>query len=122
MDYIQHIRSMVGQEKIIMVVAGSIVFENENPNKKEYRRFKIRMIKQNNDVGMLEEVLRRRFNNPWPLPDLILVDGGKFQVNAANKVIEEFGLKIPVVGIAKGKKGEKISLSVVCRLQLTGRL
>lgn len=85
-------------------VGGLIVFENENPNKKEYRRFKIRMIKQNNDVGMLEEVLRRRFNNPWPLPDLILVDGGKFQVNAANKVIEEFGLKIPVVGIAKGKK------------------
>lgn len=88
-------------------VGGLVVFEAEHPNKKEYRRFKIRTIEQNNDIGMLQEVLRRRFNNHWPLPDLILVDGGKSQVNATNKVVEEFGLKIPVVGIAKGKKGRE---------------
>ena len=53
---------------------------------------------------MLEEVLRRRFYNPWPLPNLILVDGGAGQVHAAERILLEFGLKIPVVGIAKGPK------------------
>ncbi|MDO8582406.1 MAG: excinuclease ABC subunit C, partial [bacterium] len=56
-----------------------------------------------NDVGMMREVLTRRFENKqWRLPDGILVDGGLGQVNMARVVLHEFNLKIPVVGIAKG--------------------
>ncbi len=59
------------------------------------------------DVGMIKEMLRRRFNNPWPYPSLILIDGGKGQVNAAKSVLNEFGLDLPVVGIAKGPGRKK---------------
>jgi len=85
-------------------VGSMAVFINNEPAKSEYRKFKIRTISKPNDVGMLEEVLRRRFKNSWPLPNLILVDGGIGQVNSARKVLAEFGLKIPVLGIAKGAK------------------
>ena len=54
-----------------------------------------------------KEVLIRRFKNCWPLPNLILVDGGKLQVGAAKSVLEEFGLRIPIVGIAKGPERNK---------------
>ncbi|MBI3088827.1 MAG: excinuclease ABC subunit C, partial [Candidatus Colwellbacteria bacterium] len=50
-----------------------------------------------------------RLDNPWPYPDLILIDGGKGQVNVAKSVLDEFGLSLSVVGIAKGvgrKKNE----------------
>lgn len=84
---------------------GSMVVSiNGNPDKSQYRKFRIRTIKQSNDTGMLKEVLCRRFRNAWPLPNLIMVDGGLGQVNAGKEVISEFGLKIPVVGIAKGAK------------------
>jgi excinuclease ABC subunit C len=88
-------------------VGSMVVFRGSVPDKNEYRRFKIRTITQPDDVGMLREVLRRRFHNDWPLPDLILIDGGKGQVNTAKKILEEFSLKIPVVGIAKGAKRKK---------------
>lgn len=84
-----------------------VVFVNSKPDKNEYRKFRIRTITQSDDVGMLKEVLRRRFNNNWPLPNLILIDGGKGQVNAAKSVISEFGLNIPILGIAKGPRREK---------------
>ncbi len=85
-------------------VGSMVVFINNEPAKSEYRKFKIRTISKPNDVGMLKEVLRRRFKNSWPLPNLILVDGGTGQVNSARKVLAEFGFKIPVLGIAKGAK------------------
>ncbi|KKU19208.1 MAG: hypothetical protein A2119_01010 [Candidatus Colwellbacteria bacterium GWA2_46_10] len=80
--------------------------------KDEYRKFKIRTISQSDDVGMLEEMLSRRFlhtlsTGGWPLPVLVLVDGGKGQVNVARSVIAEAGLRIPVVGIAKGPTRKK---------------
>ncbi|HXF44211.1 MAG TPA: excinuclease ABC subunit UvrC [Candidatus Paceibacterota bacterium] len=89
--------------------AGSmVVFRGGKPDKNEYRKFKIRTFQKSDDVGMLKEVLRRRFSRPeWPLPYMILVDGGKGQVNAARAVLEEFGLSVPVVGIAKGAKRKK---------------
>ena len=83
-------------------VGSMVVFQNGKPNKDEYRKFKISTINSSDDVGMIKEILRRRFNNPWPYPALILIDGGKAQVNAARAVLEEFGLKLPIVGIAKG--------------------
>ena len=88
-------------------VGSMVVFENGKPAKDEYRKFKIQTLHESNDVGMMKEVLRRRFGNPWTLPDLILVDGGKGQVNVAREVLSEFGLRIPVVGIAKGPKRKK---------------
>ncbi len=83
-------------------VGSMVVFSNNRPQKSEYRKFKIRTVKGVNDVGMLKEVLTRRFKNSWPQPQLILIDGGVGQVNTARKVLKEFNLKIPVLGIAKG--------------------
>ncbi len=85
-------------------VGSMVVFSGTKPNKNEYRKFKIKTVREINDVGMMQEVLKRRFGNSWPLPDLILVDGGSGQVNVARRVLSEFGLKLPVVGIAKGPK------------------
>jgi excinuclease ABC subunit C len=90
-----------------MAVGAMVVFVNGQPQKSEYRRFKIKNVVGINDVGMLKEVLRRRFQNKWALPDLILVDGGRGQVNATCSVLSEFYLSIPVVGIAKGYKRKK---------------
>ena len=88
-------------------VGSMVVFERGRAAKGEYRKFKIRTIHQSDDVGMLREMLQRRFQNNWPLPSLVLIDGGKGQVNVAREVIGEAGLKIPVVGIAKGPKRDK---------------
>lgn len=88
-------------------VGSMVVFIGTKPEKNEYRKFKIRTVKGPNDTAMLAEVLRRRFGNPWALPQLILIDGGKPQVGAALKVLSETGYKIPVVGIAKGPTRKK---------------
>lgn len=88
-------------------VGAMVVFESGRPTKQEYRKFKIKTIHQSDDVGMLKEMLERRFENDWPLPDVVLVDGGKGQVNVAKDVLGEAGLKIPVVGIAKGPTRKK---------------
>ena len=91
-----------------------VVFTDGRPDKSQYRKFRIRTLSGSDDTGMLKEVLRRRFmkhaagaaGGPpaggWPLPDLVLVDGGRGQVNAAVAVLGEAGLELPVVGMAKG--------------------
>jgi len=90
-----------------------VVFEEGEPNKDEYRRFKIKLTKSEpNDVAMLKEVLTRRFRQReakekfWPRPDLIIIDGGKGQLNAAVSVIKKYKLATPVISIAK--KNEEI--------------
>lgn len=89
-------------------VGSMVVFSDDRPDKNEYRKFKIRTIKKQDDTGMIKEVLERRFNHDkWQFPDLILIDGGKGQVNAVKNVLSEKGLSIPVVGIAKGPKRDK---------------
>lgn len=88
-------------------VGSMVVFTNGTPDKNEYRKFRIKTIHGSNDVGMLKEVLYRRFQNNWPKPDLILIDGGVGQVNTAKLVLRKFNLLIPVVGIAKGAKRKK---------------
>ncbi len=92
-------------------VGSMVVFTSEGgefrPDKNEYRKFKIKTITGADDTGMLREVLSRRFKNDWPLPDLILVDGGAGQVHAAKRVLAEIGLKIPILGIAKGPERKR---------------
>jgi len=83
-------------------VGAMVVFTDGVPDKAEYRSFNVRM-QGPDDVGMMREVLTRRFENKqWRLPDGILVDGGLGQVNMAREVLNEFKLNIPIVGIAKG--------------------
>ncbi|MEK7479190.1 MAG: GIY-YIG nuclease family protein [Patescibacteria group bacterium] len=85
-----------------------VVFEGNEPNKNEYRKFKILSITGPDDTGMLCEVLERRLKHrEWPLPELIFVDGGKGQVNAVQAALLEAGRTIPVVGIAKGPERKK---------------
>ena len=85
-----------------------VVMENGEVRKSEYRKFKIRTVKGQSDVDCLREVLQRRFSHEnWTKPDLILVDGGKPQVSAAQAVLAKMGFAIPIVGIAKGPQRKK---------------
>lgn len=88
-------------------VGSMVVFMDGEPDKQEYRKFRIRTVAQSDDTGMLREALLRRFGNDWPLPNLILIDGGRGQVHTAERVLEGAGLTIPVVGIAKGPERKK---------------
>jgi excinuclease ABC subunit C len=80
-----------------------VVLEDGEPAKSEYRKFKINNSKQN-DVAALKEILERRFTHEeWSFPQIIVVDGGKAQINIARKVLEKFGLSIPVVSVLKNE-------------------
>jgi excinuclease ABC subunit C len=87
-----------------------VVFIDGQPDKSQYRRFKIRLNEEPNDIAMLKEVLTRRFNHPeWPYPDLIIVDGGIGQLNVARSVIPK---NIPVIALTKDARhrGSHINL------------
>ena len=89
-------------------VGSLVVFDEDGPVKKDYKKFNIRTVVGQSDVDCLAEVLRRRLkHSEWPLPDVFLVDGGKPQVNIARKILKEFNLKLPIIGIAKGPKRDK---------------
>lgn len=78
-----------------------VVVEDDEPKKSDYRKFKIKT-STNDDNASLREMLDRRFaHSEWPIPKLIVVDGGKAQVNTAEKALREWGIKIPVVGVVK---------------------
>jgi len=92
---------------------GSMVyFLDAKPYNKNYRHFKIRSKSTPDDVAMMKEVIKRRYNmlleRNLELPDLILVDGGKGQLNAGLAILKELGLDIPIIGLAK--KYEEIYL------------
>jgi excinuclease ABC subunit C len=87
-------------------VGSMVVFENGLPSKDNYRKYKIKTVAGADDVRSLQEVVRRRYSrlleDKKELPDLILVDGGKGQLNAARKVLEELGLgELSVASLAK---------------------
>jgi len=116
-------------------VGSMVVFANGEPDKSEYKKFKIRVSSEMGDTGMLKEVLERRlwhvsvecrmpnvecrekFNNMnirhsefatrksdlWPDPDLIIIDGGKGQLNAVLGVLKKFKQDIPVIAVSKGQ-------------------
>src|SRR3989338_4239674 len=86
-----------------------VVFENGYPNTSEYRKFKIKSPASPDDTLMLKEMLTRRFRHTeWQFPDLILIDGGKAQLNATRSAISNFQFsifnQIPILSIAKGKQ------------------
>ena len=82
-----------------------VCFSNGKPKKSDYRKFKLRSIPESDDYAAMQEALTRRFtgklSKELPLPDLIVVDGGKGQVNRASKTLAELGLTIPLIGLAK---------------------
>ncbi|WP_303922494.1 excinuclease ABC subunit UvrC [Draconibacterium sediminis] len=88
-------------------VAACVVFKNAKPAKKEYRHFNIKTVEGPNDFASMEEVVYRRYKRlkeeNKPLPNLIVVDGGKGQLSATMKAMEKLELrgKITVIGIAK---------------------
>lgn len=82
-------------------VGSMVVFHNGAASKDDYRRFRIKTVPGINDPAQLAEVLSRRFHNDWPHPQLIIVDGGRTQLNAAKKALEKLDLGIPVFGLAK---------------------
>ena len=86
-------------------VGSMIVFAEGRPDKNEYRKFRIRMPNRPNDTAMIREVLMRRLNHPeWPFPDVMLIDGGKPQLNAALSTMQPRTLhskSIKIIALAK---------------------
>lgn len=89
-------------------VGSMIVFQDGKPKKNDYRKFKIKMVKGPDDYKSMKEVLTRRFKRAIEgskgfeiYPDLIMMDGGRGQVNIALEVLKELGLSIPVCGMVK---------------------
>ena len=75
------------------------------PVKKEYRTFNIRGVQKNDDIASLKEVLARRLNHPeWPLPGVIVVDGGRTQKKAAEAALAEAGIAVPVASVVKDER------------------
>ncbi len=93
-------------------VASMVVFTNGAPDKKAYRRFRIKTVEGANDFASMHEVLSRRFRrvnaqqplDRWPLPDLVLVDGGPEQLRFAREAMLAEGFDVPMFGLAKRRE------------------
>lgn len=90
-------------------VAAMVVFIDGKPARKEYRKYKIKTVNGPDDYASMREVIYRRYSREiregLPLPDLILIDGGKGQVDVAKDVLEnQLGIDIPIAGMAKNDK------------------
>ncbi len=133
---LNELKGMIGLQKLpkrieafdISNISGSeavgsmVVWEGEGPKKSDYRRFKIKTVHGADDYGMMREVLYRYYSKiakaqrsvPLPIADLVMVDGGKGQLNIALDLFKEFGIDIKVIGIAKARgddERERIFLS-----------
>ncbi len=81
-----------------------VVLIDGEVSKKDYRKFNIKTEKQG-DTAALEEILRRRFEHvEWSMPSLIIIDGGVAQKNSANRILDEYGYKVPVINVVKNEK------------------
>lgn len=78
-----------------------VVLTNGEIDKSQYRRFKIKITGKPNDYGMHAEMMGRRSNNSWPLPQLFIIDGGRGQVRASQAELQKKGINIPIFGLAK---------------------
>ena len=96
-----------------MTVASMVCWKNNSPSKQDYRKFKIKGISGPDDFAAMKEVLSRRYSRSLTegisLPDMILIDGGKGQINIAAKVLDELGIlnEIDLIGLAKGRSERK---------------
>ncbi len=92
-------------------VASMVSFEDNLPDKRNYKKFKIRTVSGQDDFASMAEVIRRRYRSAkeeGALPDLILIDGGKGQLNATLDVLKDLGIEGPdVIGLAKARSGEE---------------
>ncbi len=93
------------------VVGGMIVYRNGRPFKPSYKRFSIKTVEGQDDYACMQEVLRRRMTRYLegdesfaPLPDLILLDGGRGHINAVSEVFEELKIDVPLYGLVKDSK------------------
>ena len=118
-------------------VASCVVFKNAKPSKRDYRHYNIKTVEGPNDFASMEEVVMRRYrrlvNEGQPLPNLIIIDGGKGQLSSAVRILKSLGIfeKVTVIGIAKrleeiffpndpiplyiNKKSESLKLIQQCR-------
>ncbi|MGO2940381.1 MAG: excinuclease ABC subunit UvrC [Pseudolactococcus laudensis] len=89
-------------------VSGMVVFVDGKPSKKDYRKFKIKTVVGPDDYASMREVILRRYSRAIKedgiLPDLIIMDGGVGQINAAKEILDSLGLDIPIAGLAKNDK------------------
>lgn len=89
-------------------VAACVVFKKAKPSKSDYRKYNIKTVVGANDYASMKEVVRRRYQRAIeeesPLPDLIITDGGKGQMEVVRQVMEELQLDIPIAGLAKDRK------------------
>ncbi len=115
-----------------LAVGSSVVFQEGLPLREGYRRYKVRLLKKSDDYGMMYEVLERRFRkgeDRQPLPDLLLIDGGKGHLGVAVRVLKDLGVPgVHVAAIAKGRprvrggaEPGKEAETVVDRVFLPGR-
>ncbi|GKW46770.1 excinuclease ABC subunit UvrC [Planococcus sp. NCCP-2050] len=96
-------------------VSAMVAFVDGKPSKKDYRKYKTRSASKPDDYAAMREVIRRRYTrvlrDGLPLPDLIVIDGGKGQMESAREIIEdELGLSIPIAGLAKDAKHQTSQL------------
>ena len=89
-------------------VAACVVFKRIKPSKKEYRKYIIKTVEGADEYASMKEVVKRRYERlreeNTSLPDLIITDGGKGQMEAVRKALEEINIRIPIAGLAKDKK------------------
>ncbi|MBP1991997.1 excinuclease ABC subunit UvrC [Paenibacillus eucommiae] len=98
-------------------VSAMVVFVNGKPDRKEYRKYKVKTVQGPDDYETMREVIRRRYERVLKenltLPDLIVVDGGKGQISAALDILEnELGLYVPVCGLVKDAKHKTAQLMI----------
>ncbi|MDD3607874.1 MAG: GIY-YIG nuclease family protein [Candidatus Moranbacteria bacterium] len=111
------ISNISGQFSVGSMVVFSGPLEDLEPEKDQYRKFKIKNIAGIDDVGMMREVLTRRSKNThWPLPDLIILDGGRGHLNMAKKLFKELNFNIPLLAVSKGPKRKKLDLHSVDKI------
>lgn len=104
-------------------VSALVVFIDGKPEKREYRKYKIKTVKGPDDYESMREVVRRRYSrvlkDGLPLPDLIIIDGGKGHVEAVRDILEnELGLDIPLSGLIKDEKHRTSQLMIGNPLEL----
>lgn len=85
-------------------VGSLVVFQDGEPDKAGYRRFRIKTMNEPDDYAMMREVLTRRFTGDEAFPDLVVVDGGKGQLNVALSVLKDLQIKMDVIGLAKEER------------------